>query len=182
MRSWSTSTTGAGGRAGRGCRVVVTGPANAGWWLGASLHCMGGKGRKNHAHLGIRAKRMRHHCSRTGCPASAHAPARVPACPTPSRRLLNLELLLKFGSDAWRMHNDVLASVLKQLQQQMVATRGQIEGLNRERKLQQTAAGEPAGRGCGVLGLLDVGRQLAGQPWGGSWQGSPGAAGWSSAQ
>ncbi len=33
---------------------------------------------------------------------------------------------------------------VKQLQEQLVATRRQIEGLNRERKLQQTAAGKLA--------------------------------------
>lgn len=50
------------------------------------------------------------------------------------------------------MHNDGLAVTVRQLQEQLVATRRQIEALNRERKLQQTAAGEwgaGLGRWCG---------------------------------
>ncbi|GAB4818855.1 hypothetical protein N2152v2_005901 [Parachlorella kessleri] len=46
-------------------------------------------------------------------------------------RLLNLELLLKFGPDTWRVQNDALAVSVKQLQEELVTTRRQIEGLNR---------------------------------------------------
>ena len=55
--------------------------------------------------------------------------------------MLNLELLLKFGPDAWRLHNEMLGSYAAQVQEQLAAARRAIDALNRERKLQQTAAG-----------------------------------------
>lgn len=61
-------------------------------------------------------------------------------------RLLNLELLLKFGPDAWRMQNEGLAGLAHRLQALLADTRQQIDGLNRERKLQQTAAGREIGQ------------------------------------
>ena len=56
-------------------------------------------------------------------------------------RLLNLELLLKFGSTTWRAHNEAVAAHVGRLQEDVVSTRDVIDQLNRERKLQQTAAG-----------------------------------------
>jgi pre-mRNA-splicing factor SPF27 len=56
-------------------------------------------------------------------------------------RLLNLELLLKFGPTTWRAHNEALAAYVARLQAALAATRAAIDDLNRERKLQQTAAG-----------------------------------------
>lgn len=40
---------------------------------------------------------------------------RAPCCPN-CHSLLNLELLLKFGPGAWRMHNEALASFVARLQ------------------------------------------------------------------
>lgn len=60
-------------------------------------------------------------------------------------RLLNLELLLKFGPDSWRMHNEALASFVARLQDQLSRVRRQVDDLNRERKLQQHAAGAELG-------------------------------------
>ena len=57
-------------------------------------------------------------------------------------RLLNLELLLKFGPTTWRAHNEALASHVGRLQDEVADTRGAIDQLNRERKLQQMAAGK----------------------------------------
>jgi pre-mRNA-splicing factor SPF27 len=69
------------------------------------------------------------------------------ACPAlPARRLVNLELLLKFGPDSWRMHNEVLASFVARLQEQLAGVRRQVDDLNRERKLQQHAAGGELGK------------------------------------
>ncbi|KAI7836667.1 hypothetical protein COHA_009443 [Chlorella ohadii] len=56
-------------------------------------------------------------------------------------RLLNLELLLKFGPDSWRMHNEALSAFVTRLQEQLAAVKRQVDTLNRERKLQQHAAG-----------------------------------------
>ena len=68
-------------------------------------------------------------------------PATCSAC-----RLVNLELLLKFGPDSWRMHNEVLASFVARLQEQLAGVRRQVDDLNRERKLQQHAAGGELGK------------------------------------
>jgi pre-mRNA-splicing factor SPF27 len=56
-------------------------------------------------------------------------------------RLLNLELLLKFGPDALRAHNEALSADAARLQGKVGEVRAAVEALNRERKLQQTAAG-----------------------------------------
>lgn len=56
-------------------------------------------------------------------------------------RLLNLELLLKFGPNSWRAHNEALASHVMRVQGQAAEAAAAVEDLNRERKLQQTAAG-----------------------------------------
>lgn len=60
-------------------------------------------------------------------------------------RLLNLELLLKFGPGAWRAHNERLAAVTSALQAAAADARTQVDALNRERKLQQMAAGREIG-------------------------------------
>ena len=56
-------------------------------------------------------------------------------------RLLNLELLIKYGPDAWRAHNERLALHVRTQEGEAAALRRETEALNRERKLQQTAAG-----------------------------------------
>lgn len=56
-------------------------------------------------------------------------------------RLLNLELLVKYGPVTWRAHNEAVASYVSRLEGEVAAARGAIDELNRERKLQQTAAG-----------------------------------------
>lgn len=45
----------------------------------------------------------------------SHAPFQ-PNPPCLPHRLLNLELLLKFGPDSWRMHNEGLAAFVARLQ------------------------------------------------------------------
>jgi pre-mRNA-splicing factor SPF27 len=60
-------------------------------------------------------------------------------------RLLNLELLLKYGPNAWRAQNEALSSHLSHLQTQLTSTRQAVDALNQERKLQQTAAGKELG-------------------------------------
>ena len=78
--------------------------------------------------------------------ASACAPPLpLPSPPPARRRLVNLELLLKFGPDAWRMHNEQLAAFVARLQSQLADVRRHVDDLNRERKLQQHAAGAELG-------------------------------------
>jgi pre-mRNA-splicing factor SPF27 len=54
---------------------------------------------------------------------------------------MNLELLLKYGPGIWRIQNDALGLYLRQQQSELAEVRRQVNDLNRERKLQQTAAG-----------------------------------------
>lgn len=56
-------------------------------------------------------------------------------------RLVNLELMLKFGPDVWRAHNEAAASHVEMLQTKLTETRKATDALNQERNLQQTAAG-----------------------------------------
>lgn len=56
-------------------------------------------------------------------------------------RILNLELLLKFGPNAWRGQTQSDEALLKQLEATLAGLRKSIDSLNRERKLQQSAAG-----------------------------------------
>lgn len=56
-------------------------------------------------------------------------------------RLLNLELLLKFGPQTWRAHNEAVAAYVQRVQTQLGRTQAAIDELNRERKMQQTVAG-----------------------------------------
>ena len=56
-------------------------------------------------------------------------------------RIANLELLLKFGPNTWRAQAATSAAVAKQLERDLAATRAAVDRLNRERKVQQMAAG-----------------------------------------
>ncbi|MEW5300222.1 MAG: hypothetical protein WDW36_003167 [Sanguina aurantia] len=56
-------------------------------------------------------------------------------------RILNLELLLKQGDKVWRAQNQLDESLFKSFEAQTAATRKEIDNVNRERKLQQAAAG-----------------------------------------
>ncbi len=59
----------------------------------------------------------------------------------PAPRILNLELLLKYGPNAWRSQNQLLDATAKGLQQQLSGLKDRVNTTNRERKLQQEAAG-----------------------------------------
>eukprot|EP00775_Hariotina_reticulata_P005887 gene5887-6128_t len=56
-------------------------------------------------------------------------------------RITNLELLLKYGANAWRAQTQLDESLQKQLETTLQGIRKQTDSLNRERKLQQSAAG-----------------------------------------
>ncbi|ORX45895.1 breast carcinoma amplified sequence 2 [Hesseltinella vesiculosa] len=54
--------------------------------------------------------------------------------------MFNLELLQKYGGNAWRVHNYQLETFLKQIQQETEQYRNEIRTINRERKDEQTQA------------------------------------------
>ncbi|KAL6779927.1 hypothetical protein ACKKBG_A14340 [Auxenochlorella protothecoides x Auxenochlorella symbiontica] len=56
-------------------------------------------------------------------------------------RLINLELLLKFGPDAWRVRNETLTVQCEALKRRLAAVKKETEDLNRSRKLSQLEAG-----------------------------------------
>ncbi|KAI9321745.1 Pre-mRNA-splicing factor SPF27 [Dichotomocladium elegans] len=58
-----------------------------------------------------------------------------------SGSMFNLELLQKYGANAWRVHNYQLESYLKNIQRETEEYRGKILEINRERKAEQTQAG-----------------------------------------
>lgn len=49
----------------------------------------------------------------------------VPSASSLPASLLNLELLLKFGPDSWRMHNEALSAFVTRLQEQLAAVKHQ---------------------------------------------------------
>lgn len=78
-------------------------------------------------------------------------------------RILNLELLLKYGADCWRAKNDHLATHLSSLNQEMASTQRSIDETNKERKLQQEIAGKELGALHNeYLALLSKNAQLEG--------------------
>lgn len=62
-------------------------------------------------------------------------------------RILNQELLLKHGDKVWRAQGQLDDALVKGLEAQLAATKKETDALNRERKLQQMAAGGWAGGG-----------------------------------
>ncbi|XP_065842265.1 pre-mRNA-splicing factor SPF27-like [Oscarella lobularis] len=56
-------------------------------------------------------------------------------------RIVNLELLAKYGAAAWKMHNESLQRMVEQQQKQLQALRSQIQEMNWQRKEEQTKAG-----------------------------------------
>jgi cysteinyl-tRNA synthetase len=56
-------------------------------------------------------------------------------------RIMNLELMAKFGSTAWRVHNEFLQKMIEQEQRQLQSLRMQIQEINWQRKRDQRKAG-----------------------------------------
>lgn len=56
-------------------------------------------------------------------------------------RIANLELLLKFGPNTWRAQAATSSAAAKQLERRLAETRRAVDAVNRERKVQQMAAG-----------------------------------------
>ncbi|KAI8060361.1 Pre-mRNA-splicing factor SPF27 [Gongronella butleri] len=54
--------------------------------------------------------------------------------------MFNLELLQKYGANAWRVHNYQLEAYLKQIQNETELYRNEIRTINRQRKEDQTEA------------------------------------------
>ncbi|KAK9828137.1 hypothetical protein WJX74_000261 [Apatococcus lobatus] len=57
-------------------------------------------------------------------------------------RLVNLELLLKFGPNAWRAFNEQLENYVARLQQEAQQLKKDIEDVNKQRKVSQLEAGK----------------------------------------
>lgn len=56
-------------------------------------------------------------------------------------RIMNLELMLQFGPDTWKMSNAVLQNMVQLAQKQLVDLKKQIQEINWKRKREQTDAG-----------------------------------------
>ena len=52
-------------------------------------------------------------------------------------RQQTLALLEEFGKNAWLVHNSQLENILKDLEKEVIETRGEVEAVNRERKREQ---------------------------------------------
>ncbi|KAM7310624.1 pre-mRNA-splicing factor SPF27 [Ixodes scapularis] len=57
-------------------------------------------------------------------------------------RIANLELMARYGCEAWKAYNAALVRMLHQLQKQLQDLRKQIQEVNWQRKTSQTEAGE----------------------------------------
>lgn len=58
-------------------------------------------------------------------------------------RVVNLQLLQKYGPVSWRAHNEVLSAMLERTREELDSVLGDANYINRERKMEQTAvAGE----------------------------------------
>ncbi|KAG1464500.1 hypothetical protein G6F46_003005 [Rhizopus delemar] len=56
--------------------------------------------------------------------------------------MFNLELLSKYGANAWRVHNYQLETYLEYIKNNTERVRNQILNINKERKMEQTQAAE----------------------------------------
>lgn len=57
-------------------------------------------------------------------------------------RAMNLELMLEYGCETWKVYLDVLTSMLAKAQKQLEGIKKEIQDVNWQRKDKQTAAGE----------------------------------------
>lgn len=57
-------------------------------------------------------------------------------------RAMNLELMLDYGCDTWKVYLDILTSMLAKAQKQLEAIKKEIQDVNWQRKDRQTEAGE----------------------------------------
>eukprot|EP00088_Acartia_fossae_P040982 TRINITY_DN4277_c0_g1_i5.p1 TRINITY_DN4277_c0_g1~~TRINITY_DN4277_c0_g1_i5.p1 ORF type:complete len:226 (-),score=64.57 TRINITY_DN4277_c0_g1_i5:259-936(-) len=57
-------------------------------------------------------------------------------------RILNLELMLEYGGESWKVYNEVLVDMLNKVQTQLSEVKKDIQEVNWTRKNQQTQVGE----------------------------------------
>jgi len=57
-------------------------------------------------------------------------------------RILNLELMLEYGGQSWKIYNDVLQDLLNRVQSQLNDVKKEIQEVNWARKNQQTQVGD----------------------------------------
>ncbi|EDO39517.1 predicted protein, partial [Nematostella vectensis] len=58
-----------------------------------------------------------------------------------AERIINLEILSKYGPSGWRTHNDLLTRMLEQQQKLLMNIRKQVQEINWKRKSEQSQAG-----------------------------------------
>ena len=56
-------------------------------------------------------------------------------------RLVNLEIMSEYGSNAWRLNNQTLTDMFGQAEKQLETLKKQIQATNLSRKTEQTYAG-----------------------------------------
>lgn len=56
-------------------------------------------------------------------------------------RIVNLQLLLKHGPTSWRAHNEVLSTMVGQIEGNLETLQGDVTHINKERKIEQLTAG-----------------------------------------
>ncbi|XP_023330381.1 pre-mRNA-splicing factor SPF27 [Eurytemora carolleeae] len=57
-------------------------------------------------------------------------------------RILNLDLMLEYGGESWKIYNDVLQDLLNKVQTQLGEVKKEIQEVNWSRKNQQTQVGD----------------------------------------
>ena len=57
-------------------------------------------------------------------------------------RIMNLDLMLDYGSESWKQYNDVLQDMLSRVQNQLAGAKKDIQEVNWARKNQQTLVGD----------------------------------------
>lgn len=62
-------------------------------------------------------------------------------------RVVNLQLLQKYGPVSWRAHNEVLGALLERTREELETIVGDSNHINRERSMEQTAAAGAGGSG-----------------------------------
>ena len=86
-----------------------------------------------HTHIHTHTHTHTHSC--------LHAFTLLPS-PILQHRIVNLELLGQYGSNAWRFHNNALQRMVTSEQKALDTLRAHTQEVNRCRKTEQTKAGE----------------------------------------
>lgn len=80
-------------------------------------------------------------------------------------RVVNLQLLQKYGPVSWRAHNEVLSATLQRTREELDTILGDSNHINKERKLEQVAVAGEGGLGLeqehrAYVGLVEKNAQI----------------------